>query len=340
MAQKRLGGQTVMISRVGVKAFAATVGQKEKDGPLGKHFTHVLPDDTLGEKTWEKAESRMLQETVQRCIENGNVKSQQVEYLFGGDLLNQIIAASFAARTLQIPFFGLYGACSTMAESLSLGAMLIDGNYADHVVCVTSSHFCTAERQYRAPLESGTQRTPTAQWTVTGSGATMLCSSGGGAHITHITTGKVLDLGVLDANNMGAAMAPAAADTLLAHFRDTGRTHLDYDLIVTGDLGMVGKDLFLQLMQEKDFPIPPEKAFDCGVEIFAPDRQDTHAGGSGCGCSASVLNGYLMKDLFSGKVTRIVFMATGALLSPTSSMQGESIPSIAHAVVLEHGGVQ
>ena len=261
--------------------------------------------------------------------------------LLSGDLLNQIISAGFAARSLQIPFYGLYGACSTMSESLSLGAMLADGGYADKLICATCSHFCTAERQFRAPLELGNQRTPTAQWTVTASGAVMLCSGEAARrtriHLTHTTCGKVIDLGVKDQNNMGAAMAPAACDTIAAHFKDMGRSFADYDLIVTGDLGILGRKLLIELLKQEGIDVLPEKLFDCGCEIFHL-QQDTHCGGSGCGCAASMLCAHILPRIAKGELRRVLFMATGALLSPTSSMQGESIPGVAHAVVLEHGG--
>ena len=339
MAGKRMGEQTVgAFTNVRVISHASIAGQKENEGPLGGGFDRVLEDELDGEKSFEACERKMFESAVRLCVQKAQLPLEKVNYLLGGDLLNQIISAGFAARALQVPFLGLYGACSTMAESLSLGAMLVEGGFADRCVCATCSHFCTAERQYRAPLELGNQRTPTAQWTVTASGAVMVapvaCAGDANVAVTHVTTGKVIDLGIADANNMGAAMAPAAADTLLTHFRDTGRSAADYDLIVTGDLGTLGRKLLIELMAEKGVSLPEEKSFDCGVEIFSPE-QDTHAGGSGCGCGASVLCSQLLPRLEDGRLKRILFMATGALLSTTSSMQGESIPSIAHAVALE-----
>lgn len=337
---KRLGSQTVSLpSRPGLISWASLAGQKEHDGPYGGKFDQILPDELNGEQSFEAAERQMLESAVTLCAKKSGRELADIQMLLSGDLLNQIISAGFAARNLGIPFYGLYGACSTMSESLSLGGMLADGGFADVLICATCSHFCTAERQYRAPLELGNQRTPTAQWTVTGSGAVMV-ASGTAAQpakvcLTHTTCGKVIDLGVTDQNNMGAAMAPAAADTIGAHFDDLGRSFDDYDLIVTGDLGHLGRDLLIELLEKRGIRVPEPKLFDCGCEIFDA-RQDTHAGGSGCGCAASMLCAHILPELEAGHLNRILFMATGALLSPTTTMQGESIPGVAHAVVLEH----
>jgi stage V sporulation protein AD len=335
MAQKRLGRQTIKLSNPPTMlATAAVVGPKEGEGPLSKYFDMVQKDDYFGQDSWEKAESRFVEEAVKCAISKSGVSITAIDYMLAGDLLNQIISSSFAARNLQIPYLGMYGACSTMAESLSIGSMLIDGGYADHVICATSSHYSSAERQYRFPLEQGVQRPPYAQWTVTGSGATMLSAIGNGPYITNITTGKVIDFGIKDANNMGAAMAPAAVDTITAHFKETGRQPDYYDLIVTGDLATIGKEIATELCKKEGLDI--SKVYnDCGCMIFDNQTQDTHSGGSGCGCSASVLNGYLYHQLKQGKLKKILFIATGALLSPISSWQGESIPSIAHAVSIE-----
>lgn len=337
---KRIGKRTVCLpSRPGIMSWASVAGQKEQNGPHGSEFDQVITDELNGEQSFEAAERSMLESAVRLCAQKAGRELEQVQMLLSGDLLNQIISAGFAARNLQIPFYGLYGACSTMSESLSLGGMLADGGYADCLICATSSHFCTAERQYRAPLELGNQRTPTAQWTVTGAGAVML--TGGTAAkdtqiaLAHVTCGKVVDLGITDQNNMGAAMAPAAADTIIAHMRDMNRSCEDYDLIVTGDLGQLGRKLLLELLRQKGMNVDEKKFFDCGCEIFAA-QQDTHCGGSGCGCAASMLCAHILPQLERGKLSRILFMATGALLSPTSAMQGESIPGVAHAVVLEH----
>lgn len=339
MQNKRLGQQTIELpTRPALCGNAAYVGKKEGEGPLGDCFDHVAPDELYGQESFELAEKQLYLDAIRAAIQKGGSREEDVQFLLGGDLLNQIITASFSARDLGIPFIGLYGACSTMSESLCVGGMLLDGGHAEQVVCAASSHFCTAERQYRFPLEFGSQRTPTAQWTVTGAGATLLSASPKTkplAHIARICMGRVVDLGITDANNMGAAMAPAAADTLLALFNDTKTSPADYDLIITGDLGQVGHDLLIQLMREQRMPLKEDRCKDCGLMIFDQQEQDVHAGGSGCGCSASVLNGYLLPRLQKGELKRIVFMSTGALMSLTSSQQGESIPGIAHAVVLE-----
>lgn len=320
-----------------IVAGAAIAGKKEGEGPLGAHFDQVIEDDLFGEETWEKAECRFFYTACETCLKKAGLTPGQVDVLLGGDLLNQIMSASMAARELGVPFLGLYGACSTMAESLAVGSLLVDGGYVDTALCAASSHFCSAERQYRFPLEYGNQRTPTAQWTVTGAGA--LCLSLDAARpaiacATHVTLGRVVDLGISDANNMGAAMAPAAADTLFRHLADTGRSPADYDLIITGDLGQVGHDLLLALMEERGVPLDPARYLDCGLAVFSP-HQDVHAGGSGCGCSAVVLNSLIWERFRQKEVRRVLFMATGALLSTTSSQQGATIPGIAHAIALE-----
>ena len=340
---KRIGMRTVVLSnRPGILSWASVAGQKEKAGPYGQKFDFVIPDELNGQKSFEAAERSMLEMAVTYCAKRMACTLDEIQMLLAGDLLNQIVSAGFAARNLGIPFYGLYGACSTMSESLSIGAMLADGGFADRLICATCSHFCTAERQYRAPLELGNQRTPTAQWTVTGSGAVMVAggtlAKQADIVLTHTTCGKVLDLGITDQNNMGAAMAPAAADTIAAHMKDTGRSCVDYDLIVTGDLGLLGRNLLLELLEEKGISVKEKRFFDCGCEIFSPE-QDTHCGGSGCGCAASMLCAHILPEIASGRLKRVLFMATGALLSPTTSMQGESIPGVAHAIVLEHRGV-
>ncbi len=333
----RLGTQTMRMQRPpAVVGNASLVGPKEGEGPLCWCFDEVMKDDLLGESSWEKAECKMFRQAIETCIKKSGVPMEQLQVILGGDLLNQIITASFAARDLERPFLGLYNACSTMAESLLVGSLLLDGGGFDNAVCVTASHFCTAERQYRFPLELGNQRTPTSQWTVTGAGATLLARQAPGNHpiITSCTVGKVVDMGITDANNMGAAMAPSAADTLSAHLRESKRTLADYDLIVTGDLGQIGWQLMAELCARQQIKLTKDNYVDCGCEIFTPS-QDPHAGGSGCGCSAVVLNGLFIEKLRRKELSRILFIATGALLSPTSSLQGESIPGIAHAVCIE-----
>lgn len=335
MAEKRIGQQTVRFSNPPcIVSTASIVGPKEGKGPLSGYFDVILDDDLFGEDSWEKAESKMMQEVIERAIKKSGIPKEKVNYMFAGDLLNQIISSSFAARELMIPFFGLYGACSTMTESLSLASMSIDGGYADYAIAATSSHFSSAERQFRFPLEHGNQRPPSSQWTVTGSGAVLLSSSGSGPHITHVTTGRVMDFRIKDANNMGAAMAPAAADTILRHFKDTQFPYDYYDLIITGDLGRVGRELALEILEENGCYIG-DRFSDCGIKIFDIDNQGVGSGGSGCGCSASVLCGYLYKSMLKREYKRILIISTGALMSPTSSYQGESIPGIAHAVTIE-----
>ena len=336
---ERMGKQTSRLSRPPrVESFAACVGKKEGHGPLGSLFDEVHEDDTLGQKNWEKAESALFGAAVNRCLEKASLKPEDARFLLGGDLLNQLAASCFACRDLGIPFLGLFGACSTMAESLAVGSMLLDGGSADRLVCAASSHFCTAERQFRFPLELGTQRPPSAQWTVTGAGAVLLHEQDMAASVypavTHVTVGKPIDFGVTDANNMGAAMAPAAAATIRQHFYDASRTVDDYDFIVTGDLGRVGSELLRELLKKEGASLPEKKHVDCGLQIFAPE-QDSHAGGSGCGCSASVLCAKLLPDMIAGRIRRMLFVATGALMSTTTGNEGENIPGIAHAVAFE-----
>ena len=333
MPTKKLGNQTVAFAHPpAIIGHANIVGKQEGDGPLADSFDHIEQDDTFGEKTWEKSESAMQKLAFGMALDKAGQAASNLDYLFAGVLLNQCIASSFAVRGQDVPFFGIYGACSTMGEGLSLAAMAIDGGFAQFAGVVASSHFCSAERQYRTPLEYGGQRTPTAQWTVTGAGAAILAKDGPGPHVTHITTGKIVDKGIKDANNMGAAMAPAAYATLTAHFRDTGRQPSFYDLIVTGDLGKLGKEVVTDFFSKDGIELPNYD--DCGLLIYDLDAQDVHCGGSGCGCSATVLTGYLLNGMREGKWQNILFCPTGALLSPTSTQQGESIPAICHAVAI------
>jgi len=334
----KTGNYTYLLENTpSVLSFGAVGSKKESEGPLGQYFDVINPDSSFGESSWEKAESKMVQISVGQALSKGNFEADQIDMAFAGDLLNQCIGSVYGLRDLGIPFVGLYGACSTMAESLLLGAMLIDGGFADTALCATCSHFSTAERQYRFPLELGNQRTPTAQWTVTGAGATLLGrESPLPLCIESVTIGSVWDLKQTDANNMGAAMAPAAMQTLKSHLDDLHRIPEDYDLIVTGDLGRVGYDLMKLLCRKEGIELD-QRYIDCGCEIFDVS-QDVHSGGSGCGCSAAVLNGYLLRGMREGKWNRIIFAPTGALLSPTSTMQGESIPGVCHAVILENIG--
>lgn len=336
MANQKRGRQSFILSDPPVIThWASVAGKKESEGPLAHTFDIKSQDTYFGQKTWEQGEKQMQKLALGKLAEKANMKLEDFDLVFSGDLLNQCIGSSFTLRNLGIPHLGLYGACSTMAESLLLSSMAVGGGFADNAVAMTSSHFASSERQYRFPLGYGGQRTPTAQWTVTGSGAALVRRDGHGPRITGCTVGTVTDLGIKDANNMGAAMAPAAHDTLSALFRDTGTTPRDYDLIVTGDLGYLGHDLLVELFR-RDGVTLGDNCTDCGILLYDRAKQDMHAGGSGCGCSAAVLNGYLLQGLRTGKWQRMVFAPTGALLSPTSSFQGESVPGICHAVVLSH----
>ena len=331
---KRMGQQTVCLQTPpSVLSFACIGGKMESEGPLAQYFDELCQDPYFGETTWEKGESAMQRRVLSRALQKANLESKDLDYILAGDLLNQCIGTSYSLRSFPVSFYGLYGACSTMGESLSLAAMLIDGGFAVHAAAMTSSHFCTAERQYRMPVPYGSQRAPTAQWTATASGCTILGPDGPGPYITHITCGKIVDKGIRDANNMGAAMAPAAYDTLSAFFRDTHTLPSDYDLILTGDLGELGHAIVQDFFQQDGIDMT-KNYLDCGMLLYDLKRQDMHAGASGCGCSASVLNGYLLSGLRAGKWKRIVFAPTGALHSPTASFQGESIPGICHALCL------
>ncbi len=327
-------GQRIVFPRAPRIIAASTVaGTKECEGIVGRYVETALSDDMFGESTYEKAECKMLSHVIDGAIANAGLRREQIDVIISGDLLNQIISASFAARDFSVPFLGVYGACSTMAESLALAAALIDGGYVRRAVAATGSHFASAERQYRYPLELGCTRPPQSQWTVTGAGASLVAAQGDGIRITSATLGKVVDFGITDVNNMGAAMAPAAADTILTHFRETGEEADAYDLIVTGDLGALGSRILKDLTWEKGLDIG-EHHVDCG-EIVYNVLEDEFQGGSGAGCSAVVLNSYLRTKMLAGEFRRILFVATGALLSTVSSGQGESIPCIAHAVTLE-----
>lgn len=338
MNDKRLGRQTVALAHPpSVLSFSNIGGKFEGQGPLADFFDEISNDSFFGEKTWEKAESAMQKTVLQRALEKAELTPEDLDYILAGDLLNQCIGSSFGLRDFRVPFYGLYGACSTMGESLSLASLLIDGGYADRAAALTSSHFCTAERQYRMPVPYGSQRTPTAQWTATAAGCCILSNEGRGPAVTHAAIGRIVDRGITDANNMGAAMAPAAYDTLRALFSDTRTSPADYDLIVTGDLGRLGHEVVTDLFA-RDGVDMTKNYKDCGLLLYDLERQDMHMGGSGCGCSAAVLNGYLLRGMREGKWNRIIFAPTGALLSPTSTMQGESIPGVCHAVILENIG--
>lgn len=332
---KRMGKQTVRFDNPPqIIQSACIVGPKEGEGPLRNTFDKVIDDLYFGEKSYEKAERKFLEETLKLLLEKQNLKAQDIDFLLAGDLLNQMISANFAAGKLGIPYLGIFGACSTMAEGLILASMILDGGYGAKVVSAACSHYCTAERQYRFPLEQGVQRVMSAQWTVTGAGAFLVADQGQGIKITHATVGKAIDAGIKNPSDMGAAMAPAAVDTIITHLQDTGRKVSDYDLIITGDLASVGRNIAADLANQQGYDL--SQLGDCGVLIYDPETQDTHSGGSGCACSAVVTAGHLIQQMQAGRYNRILIVGTGALLSVTSSQQGESIPSIAHGVVLEN----
>ena len=332
---EKLGKQTIKFNTPpSILSTACIVGPKESEGPLAKYYDKCLEDEFWGEKTWEKAESKIIKETVNMAITKSKVPASDIDYCFAGDLLNQCISSSFGLRDLNIPFLGIFGACSTFVEGLIMSSIFVEGGAGKKAICAASSHFCSAEKQFRFPLELGNQRPPSSQWTVTGSGSAVISKDGIGPFITHATIGKIVDMGIKDANNMGAAMAPAALDTLITHFKDTGRKPSYYDAILTGDLGHIGKEVVIELAQKEGFNIKSNYN-DCGVLIFDKDSQDTHSGGSGCACCGTVFSGYIYKQLKDKKLKKILLIATGALTNATSSQQGESIPGIAHAVSIE-----
>ena len=328
----RVGKQTVIFQKMPyITATAAIVGTYEGEGPLKDSFDLILDNDDNGEKSWEKAETKMMKDTYQLLLQKGHTTAGNINYVIAGDLLNQNTASSYAFRDCDIPYLGVYGACSTFGESIGIGAMLMAGGFADQIVCITSSHFCSAERQYRFPLEFAAQRPPTAQWTVTGCGGVLLQKEGNGPMVESFTSGKIVDQGIKDANNMGAAMAPAAADTIATHLSDMNRKPEDYDMIVTGDLGAIGSEICKELLSQYGYDVY-DVHNDCGLIIYDRHKQDAHSGGSGCGCSATVFSAHLYPKLKSLEMSRILFVPTGALLSPTIIQQGESIACIAHAV--------
>ena len=333
MAKKISRSTFLMENPPTIFSFSSTVGKKEGEGPLAKFFDEVENDAYFGQKTWEQGESELMKRTVTRAIAKGGLTPDDIDYMFAGDLLNQCISSTYGLRDLNIPLFGIYGACSTMSEGLALAALMTDSGIGGNVIATTSSHFCTAERQFRFPLSYGPVRTPTAQWTCTASGAAVVSPKTVSPFIRAVTVGKIVDLGVTDANNMGAAMAPAAAYVIKTFLQDTAMEPADFDAIITGDLGTVGSKLLVELLLTEGIDISSCHR-DCGMIMFDIEGQDVHAGGSGCGCSASVLCGYFLPKVKSGELKNILFCATGALMSPTASQQGESIPSISHAVFI------
>ena len=337
MSGNKKGRQSFILPQMPViTAWASVAGKKESEGPLAHTFDVTSQDTYFGQKTWEQAEKNMQKIALDTLVKKAGISPTQVGLVFSGDLLNQCIGSSFTLRNTGIPHLGLYGACSTMAESLLMASMAVGGGFSDKVIAMTSSHFASSERQYRFPLGYGGQRTPTSQWTVTGSGAALVCSAGKGPRIEGCTVGTVTDLGIKDANNMGAAMAPSAYATIRAHLDDFGTAPEDYDLIVTGDLGQLGKDVLLEIAKRDGVSLGG-KITDCGTLVFDPTKQDVHSGGSGCGCSAITLCGYLLEKLNSSKLKKILFCGTGALLSPTSTQQGLPIPGVCHAVSIIGG---
>ena len=335
MAKNKIGRQSVRPERpVYLPFWASVAGKKEREGPLGRLYDYTSTDTKFGEKTWEQAEKRMQQMALELLLKKAGLSADQLEVVLSGDLLNQCIGSSFSLRNTGIPHLGLYGACSTMAEGLLLSSMVVGGGYVDQAAALTSSHFASSERQYRFPLGYGGQRTPTAQWTVTGSGAVLVSAKSSAVELTGGTIGTVTDLGITDAANMGAAMAPAACHTILAHFADFQRTARDFDLVVTGDLGSVGHQALHTLLEREGLSLG-SRLVDCAAMVFDPATQDVHAGGSGCGCSAIALCSDLLGRLESGRLRRILFCGTGALLSPTSTQQSLPIPGVCHAVCLE-----
>lgn len=340
---KMVGKQSILFSNPPcIIAASSIAGKKEGEGPLGQHFDVIHEDPMVGKDTWEDAESQFMKEAAEFVIQKAGLKNQDIRYLVGGDLLGQLIATSFGIADLEIPTFGIYGACSTMGESMSVGAILVDGGYADKVLSITSSHFAGAEKQFRMPLDYGNQRPFSASWTVTGSGAVIIAENnqnnkskeGSTVVIKGITTGKIVDFGIKDSMNMGAAMAPAAFDTIKQNFVDHGVEPDYYDKIITGDLGVVGQKILIEMLKDKGYDIS-SKHMDCGIEIFDAENQDTHAGGSGCACSAITLTGYILKQLRQGAWKRVLFVPTGALLSQVSFNEGNTVPGIAHAVMIE-----
>ena len=332
---QKIGTQTIKFDTPpSIVQTASIVGPKEANGPLAKYFDTILEDEFWGEKSWEKAESKIIKNASELVINKSGIPLENIDYCLAGDLLNQCISSSFGLREINIPYFGIFGACSTFAEGMILSGILAECGAAKNVLFAVSSHFCSAEKQFRFPLELGNQRPQSSQWTVTGAGCAIISNSGIGPYITYATPGKIVDKGIKDVNNMGAAMAPAAVDTLLTHFKDTKRSPNYYDAIITGDLGHIGKDIVIDMMQTYGYDIKTNYD-DCGVLIFDKDKQDTHSGGSGCACSAVVFSGYLYKMLKNKDYKKILFIATGALTNSTTAQQGESIPGIAHAVSIE-----
>lgn len=334
--EQKIGSQSLLFEKAPyIVSSASVVGKKEGEGPLGELFDMVCGSDKFGEDSWEQSESTMQKESVALAMGKAGVTEKEIRYIFAGDLLGQTIATSFGLMNYEIPLFGLYGACSTCGEALSLGAMCVAAGYADHVLAVTSSHFASAEKQFRFPVEYANQRPLSSTWTVTGSGAFLLGSTPAAVCISGITTGVITDYGIRDSMNMGAAMAPAAAKLIVQNFKDFNRGPKDYDLIVTGDLGYVGQEILWKLVRDEGYDISSNHT-DCGIEIFDKEEQGTQSGGSGCGCSATTLSAYFLPKIISGELKRVLFVPTGAMLSQVSFNEGQNVPGTAHGVVLEY----
>ncbi len=336
----KIGKQTIKLENTPqIFRTSNIVGKKEMDGPLSSYFDNYTEDEFFGEKTFEKAESKLIETCLNSLIKKANLKSEDIDYIFGGDLLNQCIANAFSVKNFNIPYLGLYGACSTFVESSMLASLFVNAGYANKAISVTSSHFCTAERQFRLPLEHGNQKSPTAQCTVTGSGSMLFVKKDENLkdcpYVTYVTPGKIVDMGIKDMTNMGAAMAGAAIDTIITHLKDTKRSPEYYDAIITGDLGVLGSEILVELCQKQGFDIS-KNHFDAGKMIYDIEAQDAHCGGSGCGCIASVFTSYFFNQLKSKQINKVLVVATGALMSTVSSMQGQSIPGIAHAIAIEN----
>ncbi len=324
-----------MDTQPSVIASAAIGGKKESEGPLGDYFDKINDDPYFSSDTYEKGESQLQKQAILHCLNKADLQPQDIDVLFGGDLLNQCVGTTYGVRSFEMPYLGIYGACSTMSEGLMLASLFVDKGISDKAMAVTSSHFCTAERQYRFPLGYGGQRPPTSQWTATAGGALIVSAHAGPPYVRACTIGKIVDMGVNDPNNMGAAMAPAAFITVKSFFEDTQMKPSDFDYIVTGDLGKVGSRIFCELMQREGIDLSQNHK-DCGMMIYNFENQDVHSGGSGCGCAGGALCGYFLPKLRAGEIKSILFAATGALMSPTVSQQGESIPSISHLVWLSN----
>jgi stage V sporulation protein AD len=330
-----LGSQSIQFQNPPYLLSASSiVSKKESEGPIGTLFDEIIEDPMAGQDNWEKGESQFMKRAISRAIEKAGLKKEQIRYLFAGDLLGQLIATSFGVKDFEIPLFGIYGACSSSGEGISLAAMTVAGGFADYAVAASSSHFGSAEKQFRFPLEYGNQRPLSSTWTVTGSGAYVISKEKSDVQISGITTGKIMDYGMKDSMNMGAAMAPAAAQVIYQHLQDFGRKPDDYDRIITGDLGTIGQEILIHLLQENDYDIT-EQHMDCGIEIYSAKDQDTNAGGSGCACSAVTLSALVLPKIRSGEWKRVLFVPTGALLSTVSFNEGQSVPGIAHGVLLE-----